>query len=80
MDNDVPTDRAPLQASSWMQQHLPALLFAWFWFGMFLCGLLAPPDRVADLGSVVLREGWHISLMCLLLGFPVVYLYWRRVR
>ena len=34
---------------AWIHLHLPALLYAWFWFGMFLCGLLAPPDRVVEL-------------------------------
>ena len=80
MDNDTRADVEPVETVPWLQLHLPALLFAWFWFGMFLCGLLAPPDRVADLGSAILQEGWHVSVMCVLLGLPVVLLYWRRVR
>lgn len=64
----------------WLQLHLPIVLFAWFWFGMFLCGLLAPAERVSALDSAVLSEGWHISLLCVLLGVPVVVLYWRRLR
>jgi len=58
--------------SGWLQQHLPVVLFGWFWFGMFLCGLLAPQERVAELGSAVVTEGWHLSAMCVLLGLPVL--------
>ena len=65
---------------AWLQLHLPVLLYAWFWFGMFLCGLLAPPDRVTELDSVLVREGWHLSVMCCVLGLPVVALYVRRMR
>lgn len=62
----------------WVLTHLPAILFAWFWFGMFLCGLLAPQDRVAELESALISEGWHLSVMACLLGGPVVVAYWLR--
>ena len=58
-----------------LQLHLPAVLFAWFWLGMFLCGLLAPADRVVGLDSALVQEGWHLSVMCCVLGLPVVVLY-----
>ena len=60
---------------AWFQLHLPILLYVWFWLGMFLCGLLAPADRVADLGSGLVQEGWHLSTMACILGIPVVVAY-----
>ncbi len=64
----------------WLQVHLPAVLYGWFWFGMFLCGFLAPPERVALLESAVITEGWHLSAMSVVLGLPVVLLYIHRMR
>jgi hypothetical protein len=64
----------------WLARHLPILLYGWFFLGMALCGLLAPPDRVAELGSSVITEGWHLSLLAALLGLAVVWLYTRRLR
>ena len=29
---------------AWIGRHLPALLYGWFFFGMFLCGFLAPDE------------------------------------
>ena len=73
-----PTRNAGL--GPWLQLHLPALLYAWFWLGMFLCGLLAPGDRVTGLDSALVQEGWHLSVMCCVMGLPVVALYVRRMR
>jgi hypothetical protein len=63
----------------WVTLHLPALLYGWFWFGMFLCGLLAPPERVALLESGLVTEGWHLSLMACLFGCPILTAYWLRM-
>ncbi len=60
--------------------HLPVLLYGWFWLGMFLCGLLAPVDRVLHLQSGLITEGWHLSLLSVLFGLPVLVLYWWRMR
>ncbi len=46
---------------------------------MFLCGLLAPKERVAALESGLVTEGWHLSVLCCLLGLPVLFAYWYRV-
>ena len=73
-----PEQRSSLGAR--LQLHLPAVLFAWFWLGMFLCGLLAPADRVVGLDSALVQEGWHLSVMCCVLGLPVVVLYVWRMR
>jgi hypothetical protein len=70
----------PATHPSWLQVHLPIVLYGWFWFGMFLCGFLAPAERVAMLESGVISEGWHLSAMSVVLGLPVVLLYIRRMR
>ena len=59
--------------------HLPAWLYGWFWLGMCLCGLLAPADRVAELNSSLIREGWHLSVLALALGGPILVAYWLRM-
>lgn len=74
---------ADTQASSsrfeWFKTHLPALLYGWFWFGMFLCGLIAPSERVLALESSLLSQGWHLSLLAVLLGTPIGIAYWLRM-
>ena len=64
---------------SWFVRHFPVLLLGWFWFGMFLCGFLAPPHRVAELQSSLVSEGWHLSVMACVLGGPVLIAYWLRM-
>ena len=63
----------------WLGLHLPALLYGWFWFGMVLCGLLAPEDRVAELQSGLIQQGWHLSVLALCLGTPPLIAYWLRM-
>lgn len=70
----------PTAHSSWLVVHLPIVLYAWFWFGMFLCGFLAPAERVAMLESGVITAGWHLSAMSVVLGLPVVLLYIHRMK
>ena len=66
---------------AWIGRHLPALLYGWFFFGMFLCGFLAPDQRVASLESGLITEGWHLSLMAAAFGTPVLLAYaWRSRR
>ena len=69
----------PKQASR-LLVHLPAILYGWFFFGMFLCGLLAPDHRVAELESSLVTQGWHLSAMACLFGIPILTAYWWRVR
>ena len=69
----------PPQKMSMLVTHLPAILFGWFFFGMFLCGFLAPQHRVAELESTVITEGWHLSAMACLFGIPILSAYWLRV-
>ncbi len=63
----------------WLKAHLPALLFGWFFFGMVLSGLVSPAERVAQLESSVIQEGWHLSMLAAMFGTPVVVAYWLRV-
>ena len=58
---------------------LPALLYGWFFFGMFLSGFLAPLERVQGLESGLVSEGWHLSVLAALLGTPVLVAYWLRM-
>ena len=60
---------------SFLVKHLHILLYAAFWLSLATYGLVAPPHRVAMLESSLVREGWHLSVMALCFGGPVVALY-----
>jgi len=64
----------------WIVRHFAIVLYGWFFFGMLLCGLLAPPDRVAALGSSLITEGWHLSLLACVLVSPVLAVYGYKLR
>ena len=64
---------------SWIALHFPIILYTWFWFGLILCAIFAPSDRVLMLKSQVITEGWHLIVLSLILGVPIIVLYWRRV-
>lgn len=61
----------------WFVRHFAITLYTWFFFGMALCGLLVPPERVAVLESAVITQGWHLSALAVLLVAPVLFLYRR---
>ena len=63
-----------------LKDHLHIILYAYFWFGLFLCGLAAPEQRVLELESSVITKGWHLSLLSLVLILPVVVIYYFRMR
>ncbi|MEE2780093.1 MAG: hypothetical protein VYE15_06200 [Myxococcota bacterium] len=79
MSESSATHASNRSLGSWVFTHLPALLYGWFWVGMFLCGLLAPADRVLALDSALIQEGWHLSLMACVLGIPPLTAYWLRM-
>jgi hypothetical protein len=60
-----------------LKYHLHILLYTYFWFGLFLCGLFAPDERILELGSNVIKKGWHLSAFsaCLILPVPALYLW-----
>ena len=63
---------------AFIKRHFHALVLADFWIGLGLYGLVAPPERVALLDSSLVTEGWHLSVMALVLGGGVLGLYgWR---
>lgn len=70
--------RKPIR--QWLRNHLEITLIGWFFFGMALCGLLAPQERVALLESEVVTQGWHLSLMAICFGTIVVGAYLVRRR
>ncbi|MFA6034464.1 MAG: hypothetical protein WC889_16305 [Myxococcota bacterium] len=63
-----------------VRYHLHAMLFFYVWLGLFVCGLVAPDERVAGLGSSVVTRGWHLSLLSVLLVLPWPVLYAIRFR
>lgn len=64
---------------SFLKYHLHIALYSYFWFGLFVCGLAAPNDRVAELQSTVITKGWHLSLLSLVIVLPVPILYYIRI-
>lgn len=65
---------------SLLNNHLHVLLYSYFWFGLFVCGLSAPDQRVAELHSSLVTKGWHLSALSLVLVLPVPVVYWLRMR
>lgn len=58
-----------------LKYHFHAMLYFYVWFGLFICGLAAPQDRVSALHSSIISHGWNLSLLaCLLvLPWPIIY-------
>ncbi|MAP02053.1 MAG: hypothetical protein CMD01_04460 [Flavobacteriales bacterium] len=61
------------------KEHFHVLVYFYFWLGIFIGGLLAPKDRVLLLDSALITEGWHLSVLSLLLVFPVFIFYYFKV-
>ena len=68
------------RVGEFLQDHFHILLYSYFWFGLFICGLVAPDERVAQLGSSVITRGWHLSLLSLGLILPTPVIYCLRMR
>lgn len=62
-----------------LKDHLHIVLYSYFWFGLFICGLAASDERVAELQSGVITKGWHLSLLSMVLILPVPVLYYIRI-
>ena len=62
-----------------MKYHLHIALYTYFWFGLFVCGLVAPSDRIAALETDLISEGWHLSLISVFLILPVPIIYFIRI-
>ena len=63
-----------------LKYHLHIALYTYFWFGLFVCGLVAPPDKVAALETGLISKGWHLSLISVFLILPVPIIYLVRMR
>ena len=63
-----------------LKYHLHIILYTYFWFGLFVCGLAAPDSRVAELNSRLITHGWQLSLLSAVLVLPVPLLYIWRMR
>lgn len=72
--------RASHRLKGLVRDHLHIVLYFYFWFGLFVCGLAAPQERVAQLGSGVVQKGWHLSALSLVLILPVPVIYFVRMR
>ena len=68
--------KGALKKLVWLfKYHFHALLYFYVWFGLFVSGLVAPSDRVANLHSSLITQGWHLSLLSTLvvLPWPIIY-------
>ena len=63
-----------------IKYHLHIFLYFYFWLGIFVGGLVAPKERIENLKSEIITEGWHISLLSIILIFPVFIIYFFRMR
>lgn len=57
------------------RDHLHAILFTYFWLGLCVGGLVAPEERVLLLESDWITQGWHLTLLSLVLVLPAPILY-----
>ena len=80
MEESTKIERSQRTLGATLNAHLPALLFGWFWLGLIVTGLLAPPDRVAELGDGLFTQGWHLSALGALLGGVTLGAYMVRLR
>ncbi len=63
-----------------LADHIHMVLYFYFWLGIFIGGLVAPKDRVEMLNSDLIKEGWHLSLLSVILIFPVFVIYFIKFR
>ena len=56
-------------------KHFHIILYFYFWLGIFIGGFIAPKERIELLKSDIITEGWHISLLSLVLICPVFIIY-----
>ena len=72
------------QRVSWVaniiKYHLHVLLYSYFWLGLFVCGLVAPQERIDMLESSIITQGWHLSALSLILVLPIPIAYFLRMR
>ena len=62
------------------RDHLHAILYSYFWLGLFVGGLVAPEKRVLDLESDWLIQGSQLTFLSLILVLPAPIIYILRMR
>jgi hypothetical protein len=74
-------DKGLLKQIVWLiRYHFHVMMFLYVWFGLVVCGLVAPDARVEQLGSSLMSRGWHLSVLSTLLVFPWPVIYFIRFR
>ncbi len=74
-------DKGLMEQIVWLiRYHFHVMLLLYVWFGLVVCGLLAPDARVEQLGSSLITRGWHLSVLSTLLVFPWPVIYFIRFR
>ena len=63
-----------------LRDHLHAILFSYFWLGLFVGGLVAPIERVVQLESSWLTQGWQLTFLSVVLVLPAPIVYVFRMR
>ena len=56
-------------------QHLPFILFSYFFLGVIVGGFFATQDRVDMLNCSLLTKGSNISIIAFVLYLPILILY-----
>ena len=62
------------------RDHLHAILYSYFWLGLFVGGLVAPEERVLQLESDWLIHGTQLTFLSLILVLPALIIYISRMR
>ena len=62
------------------RDHLHAILYSYFWLGLFVGGLVAPEKRVLGLESDWLIQGSQLTFLSLILVLPAPIIYILRMR
>jgi len=62
------------------RDHLHAILYSYFWLGLFVGGLVAPEERVLQLESDWLIHGTQLTFLSLILVLPALIIYILRMR
>ena len=75
IDTSYPQEGVVKKIVYLIKYHFHIILLAYVWFGLFFCGLAAPPDRVTELGSNIVTQGWHLSALSTVLVLPWLVIY-----
>lgn len=60
--------------------HLPFILFSYFFLGVIVGGFFATQDRVELLNSTLLTSGSNISIIAFIIYLPILFYYLIKVK